>query len=144
MLIWYKKKVVSLNKNYYKLFKKKPLIAILGLNPHNSEFRKNSEEIKIIIPSIKKLRKMKCKVIGPISSDTAFIKKNKYDVIVGMYHDQVLTPFKTIYNFDAINVTLGLNYIRVSPDHGTADNIIGLKKANPSSLINAIDFFSKI
>ncbi len=138
------KKIVSLNKNYYKLFKKKPLIAILGLNPHNSEFRKNSEEIKIIIPSIKKLRKMKCKVIGPISSDTAFIKKNKYDVIVGMYHDQVLTPFKTIYNFDAINVTLGLNYIRVSPDHGTADNIIGLKKANPSSLINAIDFFSKI
>ena len=61
-----------------------------------------------------------------------------------MYHDQVLTPFKTIYNFDAINVTLGLKYIRVSPDHGTADNIIGLNKADPSSLIGAIDFFSKI
>ena len=138
------KKITSLIKNYIKLFKKKPRIAILGLNPHNDEFRKSSEEIRIILPAIKKLKKKKYKIVGPVSSDMVFVKRNKYDVIVGMYHDQVLTPFKTIYNFDAINVTLGLKYIRVSPDHGTADNIIGLNKADPSSLIGAIDFFSKI
>ena len=66
----------------------------------------------------------------------------KYDVIVGMYHDQVITPFKTLYKFNAINVTLGLKYLRVSPDHGTASDLIG-KKANPKSLIDCINFINK-
>ena len=61
-----------------------------------------------------------------------------------MYHDQVLAPFKALFNYDAINMTLGLKYLRLSPDHGVARDIIGLNKANPQSLIKAIDFLSKI
>ena len=71
-------------------------------------------------------------------------RKNKFDVIVGMYHDQVLSPFKALYGYNAINVTLGLPYIRVSPDHGVADDIKGKKIANPKSLIESIKFFNQI
>ena len=60
-----------------------------------------------------------------------------------MYHDQILTPFKTLYKFDAINITLGLNYLRVSPDHGTAKDLIGKNKASAVSLINCINFINK-
>ena len=78
---------------------------------------------------------------GPLVSDTIFMNDYKnFDVIVGMYHDQVLSPFKTLFKFDAINITLGLDYIRVSPDHGTARNLVGKNKANPSSLLKCIDF----
>ncbi len=140
------KKVVTLNKFYKKYLNKKPVVVILGLNPHNAEFRSNSEEKKIIVPAIKKLKKLKYKVLGPYSSDTIFNNRDKYkyDVIVGMYHDQVLTPFKTIFNFDAINITMGLDYVRVSPDHGVANDMIGMKKANPLSLIKCIEFLSRI
>ena len=69
---------------------------------------------------------------------------SKFNVIVGMYHDQVLTPFKAIYNFNAINITLGLPYIRISPDHGVAKNIVGKRIANPNSLIESIKFFNLI
>ena len=72
------------------------------------------------------------------------LNKHKFDVIIGMYHDQVLTPFKALYNFNAINITLGLPYIRISPDHGVAENIIGKKIANPRSLIESIKFFNYI
>ena len=65
-----------------------------------------------------------------------------YDVIVGMYHDQVLTPFKTIFKFDAINITLGLKYFRASPDHGIATGLIGKNKANYLSLLNSINFLN--
>ena len=68
----------------------------------------------------------------------------KYDVVVGMYHDQVLIPFKNFFNFDAINMTLGLNYIRISPDHGTAKDIILKNKANPKSLLESIKFLNKL
>ena len=71
-------------------------------------------------------------------------KPQKNQVIVGMYHDQVLTPFKTIYGWDAINITLGLKYLRVSPDHGVGKNIIGLNKANPESLIKCVLFLDKL
>ena len=71
-------------------------------------------------------------------------KKYKIDTIVGMYHDQVLTPFKSIFEFDAINITLGLPFIRVSPDHGVGSNIVGKKIANPNSLIESIKFFNLI
>jgi len=138
-----KTKIITLNKFYFKLFKKKPKIAVLGLNPHNSENKIQSVENKIIKPAINNLRKLKINVIGPLPADTAFNKQNiiAYDVIVGMYHDQVLGPFKALYEYDAINLTLGLKYLRISPDHGTAQNIVGLNKANPQSLINAINFF---
>ena len=140
-----KNKIFYLSKYYKKLFKKKPKIAVLGLNPHNDENKKNSTEIKIISPAIKMLKKLKIKVIGPLSADTAFnkINRNKFDVIVGMYHDQVLAPFKALYEFNAINITLGLSYLRISPDHGTAENIIGKNIANPQSMILAVNSFNK-
>ena len=139
-------KILTLNKAYFRIFKRIPNIAILGLNPHNSENRLNSIENKIIKPAIKKLKKLRVNINGPYSADTIFNnqKKLNYNVIVGMYHDQVLAPFKALYGFDAINITLGLHYIRISPDHGTAQDIIGLNKANPQSLISAINFLSKI
>jgi len=141
-----KKKIITLNKFYFKLFKKKPKIAILGLNPHNSENKIQSVENKIIKPAIIKLKKLKIDINGPFPADTAFSKENikHYDVIVGMYHDQVLAPFKALYGYDAINLTLGLKYLRISPDHGTAQDIVGLNKANPQSLISSINFFDKI
>ena len=129
---------------FTKILKKKPKIGVLGLNPHNSELKTTSEENQIIIPSIKYLKKKKIKIHGPLVSDTVFIKDfKKYDIILGMYHDQVLSPFKTIYKFDAINVTLGLKYLRVSPDHGTAFNLIGKNKANSLSLLKCINFINK-
>ena len=137
-------KIRTIDLNYKKLFKKKPKIGILGLNPHNAELRNESEEKKIIIPSIRKLRKLQINAIGPLVADTVFINDyKKFDIIVGMFHDQVLAPFKTIYKFDAINMTLGLNYLRVSPDHGTAKELIGKNKADPISLIKCINFINK-
>jgi len=124
--------------------KKNPKIGILGLNPHNAELKKNSEERKIIIHSILKMKKLKINVEGPLIADTLFIKDyKKYDVIIGMYHDQVLAPYKSIFKFDAINLTLGLKYLRVSPDHGIANNIIGKNKADPRSLMECIYFLNK-
>ena len=140
------KKVKIVNNFYKKIFNKKPNFAILGLNPHNFSLSKKSEEKKIINKAIKNLIKLKIKVTGPVSPDSSFtiFKKYKFDVIIGMYHDQVLTPFKALYNFEAINITLGLPYIRISPDHGVAENIIGKKIANPRSLIESIKFFNYI
>ena len=90
------------------------------------------------------MQKAYMKINGPLVSDTLFINDYKnYDVIIGMYHDQILTPFETIFKFDAINITLGLNYLRVSPDHGTAKELIGKNKANDESLLNAYDFINK-
>ena len=84
--------------------------------------------------------------MGPIQPDTSFLlyKIYKFDVILGMYHDQVLSPFKALFKYDAINITLGLPYIRISPDHGVAENIVGKNIANPKSLIESIKFFNYI
>ena len=137
-------KISTINKWFYEKFKKKPKFAVLGLNPHNSEFRKESEEKKIIIPAINKLKKRGMKIEGPFSSDSFFIQNFKnFNIIVGMYHDQILTPYKAIFKFDAINVTLGLKYLRVSPDHGTAVNLIKKNKADSSSLLSCIYFVNK-
>lgn len=140
------KKIITYYKWFKLTYKKNPNIGILGLNPHNAELTKNSEEYKIIIPAIKKIKKKRgYKIKGPLIADTVFINDYKnYDVIIGMYHDQVLAPFKTIFKFDAINLTLGLKYLRLSPDHGTAKNILRKKIANPSSLIRCIEFLSKL
>ena len=135
-------KVVKINSWYLSNFNKKPKIGILGLNPHNSELRKNSEEKKKIIPAINRLKKLNINTAGPLVTDTIFMNYKDYDVIVGMYHDQVLTPFKTIFKFNAINITLGLKYFRASPDHGTAINLIGKNKANYLSLLSSINFLN--
>ncbi len=132
-------KINILNNYYKKIFKKKPKIAILGLNPHNGEFKSNSEEKTIIIPAIKILRR-KINISGPFSADTIFLNIKCFDIIVGMYHDQILPPFKSLNNFNAINLTFGLNYLRGSPDHGTAKDLIRKNKANSKSLEESIKF----
>ena len=84
-------------------YNRKPKICILGLNPHNAELRKNSEENKIIIPAIKKLKTKGIKLSGPLAADTVFIEDyNKFDVIIGMFHDQVLAPYKTLFKFEKL------------------------------------------
>ena len=82
------------------------------------------------------------KIKGPFSADTIFLKKNrkKFDVIVGMYHDQVLTPIKTIFEYDAINITLGLPFIRISPDHGPNEKMVGKNLSSPISLMKSLNF----
>jgi 4-hydroxy-L-threonine phosphate dehydrogenase PdxA len=138
------KKVLTINKWFKNIYKKNPNIGVLGLNPHNAEFRNKSEEKKIIIPAILQLKHMGINVKGPLVSDTIFMQEYKdYDVLVGMFHDQVLAPFKALFKFDAINITLGLNYLRASPDHGIAVNLIGKNKANPKSLIKCIEYMNK-
>jgi 4-hydroxythreonine-4-phosphate dehydrogenase len=134
-----------INKFYKENFKKVPKIAVTGLNPHCESNYKSSEEDKIIIPSIKYFINKKFKVSGPFPADTIFMKNNikNYDVILGMYHDQVLTPAKTLFEFDAINVTLGLPFIRISPDHGPNETMVGKNISNPSSLLKALEFLSK-
>lgn len=137
-------KIRTINKWYKSFLGKKPKLVILGLNPHNAEFRKDSEEMKFIIPAVKKLKKLNFNLSGPIPADTLFIKDfKKYDVVIGMFHDQVITPLKTLFKFEAINITLGLKYLRLSPDHGIAKNIIGKNKADPKSLINCVNFINK-
>ena len=140
------KKIKSINSFFVKNLKKKPKIAVLGLNPHCETTEKAGEEQKEIVPAIRKLKSNRLNVEGPFSADTFFIKKNidYYDVVVGMYHDQVLTPLKTLYNFNAINITIGLPFLRVSPDHGPNISMYGKNKSDPSSIFCAMDFFNKI
>ncbi len=136
---------VSLINNFYKKkFNIKPRIAVLGLNPHCESIHNFNEDDKIIKPTIRYLKK-KYNVSGPYSADTIFLKNNrkKYDVIVGMYHDQVLTPIKTLFEYDAINITLGLPFDRISPDHGPNEKMIGRNISNPLSLLRAIQFLEK-
>ena len=140
------KNKVKLIVNFYKTFLKlNPRIAILGLNPHCESIDSFNEDEKIIKPVVKELKMIGYKVSGPLSADTIFLRENrkKFDVIVGMYHDQVLTPIKTIHEYDAINITLGLPFIRISPDHGPNERMLGKNKSNPLSLIKAISFLDK-
>ena len=136
----------NINNFYSKTIKRKKFkIGILGLNPHNGENGYiGTEEKKIIIPAIKKLKK-KYQIIGPLSPDSSFSQREKLkiDILIGHYHDQVLTTFKTKFDLDAINITIGLPFIRISPDHGVGTDIIGKGIANPKSFMKAIKFFSK-
>jgi 4-hydroxythreonine-4-phosphate dehydrogenase len=136
----------NINNFYLKTIKRKKFkIGILGLNPHNGENGYiGNEEKRIIIPAIKKLKK-KYPIVGPLSPDTSFLQraKLKIDVLIGHYHDQILTTFKTKFNYDAINITIGLPFIRISPDHGVGTEIIGKGIADPKSFKRAIKFFSK-
>ena len=139
------KQVKLINSFYKKKFNKLPRIAITGLNPHCESNFQNSEEDKIIIPAIKQLRLKNTKINGPYPADTIFTKSllKKYDVIIGMYHDQVLSPMKALFNFDAINITLGLPFTRISPDHGPNYSMLGKNLSDPKSLIQALKFLDK-
>jgi 4-hydroxythreonine-4-phosphate dehydrogenase len=118
-----------------------PRIAVTGLNPHAGENgTMGREDIEIIMPAIEQLRAEGLIVSGPMPADTAFHAEARagYDAILCMYHDQALIPAKTLDFHGGVNVTLGLPFIRVSPDHGTALNIAGKGTANPASLIAAL------
>ena len=144
-----KKKIINqiklISKFYNKNLDKNPKIGVTGLNPHCESNFISSEEKLIIEPSIKYLKKEGYNVSGPFPADTIFLDTNikKYDVIVGMYHDQVLTPIKSKFGFDAINITLGLPFIRISPDHGPNAEMVGKNISNPQSLIKALEFLDK-
>ena len=117
-----------------------PVIAISGLNPHAGENGQlGIEEEKIIIPVIRDLEGT-MNIIGPLSADTMFhpAARAKYDVAITMYHDQALIPLKTIGFDEGVNLTLGLSFIRTSPDHGTAFDLAGQNVANETSTVNAI------
>ena len=140
-----KEKIRTINKFYIKTLGFKPKIGVVGLNPHCESVLKFNEDTKIVLPTINSLRKKNIKVSGPYPSDTIFMKNNikKFDVIVGMYHDQVLAPIKTLYEYDAINITIGLPFLRVTPDHGPNEIMVGKNRSNPLSLIKAISFLDK-
>jgi 4-hydroxythreonine-4-phosphate dehydrogenase len=137
-----KNKVKLINKFWKEQFGKQVKIGMTGLNPHCESIDNYNEDINIISPVIKKLKKLKYNVEGPLAADTIFLKNNrkKFDLIIGMYHDQVLTPIKTLYEYDAINITIGLPFIRVSPDHGPNESMLGKNKSNYLSLLNSIKF----
>ena len=137
------KKIRLLNGFFKNYLNQKPQIAVTGLNPHCESVDIFDEDKKIVTPAIKSLVKSNYKIIGPLSADTIFLKKNrkKYNLIVGMYHDQVLTPMKTLFEYDAVNITLGLPFLRISPDHGPNESMAGKNKSNPLSLIKALTFF---
>ena len=140
------KKILQINKFYKIFFNKQVKIAVLGLNPHCESTDSFSEEDKIIKPSINDLKNLGIDVNGPFSADSFFLKRNieNYDVVVGMYHDQVLTPIKTLFNFFAINITIGLPFLRITPDHGPNSDMLGKNKSDPSSFFYAMKFIENI
>jgi 4-hydroxythreonine-4-phosphate dehydrogenase len=120
---------------------KNPRIAVSGLNPHAGENgAMGSEDEAIISPAISRLQSEGINAFGPLPADTMFHARARaqYDVALCMYHDQALIPAKTLAFDDAVNVTLGLPFIRTSPDHGTAFDIAGKGIADPSSMIAAL------
>ena len=137
-------KIIIVNNFYKKFLGFKPKIAVTGLNPHCESVLGYNEDEKIILPAVKFLKK-KINVKGPFPADTIFLKDNrkKFDVIIGMYHDQVLGPIKTLVEYDAINITLGLPFLRVTPDHGPNEKMVGKNKSNPISLIKALNFLDQ-
>jgi len=136
-------KIIELTHNamvkYFSL--KDPRIGVCGLNPHAGESGLfGREEKDIIAPAVKKAARFSKSIFGPLPSDVVFYdaKNGKYDAVIAMYHDQGLVPFKMLHFKDGVNVTLGLPFIRTSPDHGTALDIAGKGIADPSSMIEAI------
>lgn len=121
---------------------KSPRIAVAGLNPHaGEEGRFGREEIEVIGPAVTRARKDGIGVEGPLPGDTVFHRAHagEFDVVIAMYHDQGLIPIKTLDFHGGVNVTLGLPFVRTSPDHGTAYGLAGTGKADPHSMIAALD-----
>jgi 4-hydroxythreonine-4-phosphate dehydrogenase len=125
----------------------RPRLALAGLNPHAGEGgAMGREEIEIIAPAIAELRREGLDVVGPLPADTMFhaAARKTYDVAIAMYHDQGLIPIKTLAFDEGVNVTLGLPFIRTSPDHGTAFDIAGTGRANVTSLIAALRLAARL
>ena len=117
-------------------------IAVAGLNPHAGEGGLfGREEIEVIAPAVMTARADGLEVVGPLAPDTVFMRarRGEFDVVIAMYHDQGLIPVKLMGLDDGVNTTLGLPFVRTSPDHGTAFDLTGSGQANPSSLLAAMD-----
>ncbi len=138
-------KVILINNFFLNDIGIKPKIAVTGLNPHCESILKFNEDEKIVRPAIISLKKKGFKIDGPFPADTIFLNQNRknYNVILGMYHDQVLSPIKTLKEYDAINITLGLPFYRVSPDHGPNKKMVSKNLSNPLSLIRSLKFLDK-
>ena len=138
-------RLLMISNFYKKLFKYKPKIGVTGLNPHCESVLKVNEDFNIVTPAIKMAKIKGLDVSGPYSADTVFLKqnRNRFNIILGMYHDQVLTPIKTLFEYDAINITMGLPFLRVSPDHGPNEKMVGKNLSNPTSLIRALEFLDR-
>jgi 4-hydroxythreonine-4-phosphate dehydrogenase len=124
-----------------------PRVAVSGLNPHAGEAgHMGREEIDIIAPAIAEVAETGADIRGPLAGDTMFhpAARATYDVAVCMYHDQALIPMKTLDFDNGVNVSVGLPFVRTSPDHGTAYNIAGTAAANPTSLVSAIRMAGEI
>tara|TARA_A100001015_G_scaffold225132_1_gene254056 strand:- start:11225 stop:12208 length:984 start_codon:yes stop_codon:yes gene_type:complete len=124
-----------------------PKIAVAGLNPHASENGLFGHEEKTVIePSINNYQKKAIAISGPYSGDTIFLRasKGEFDVVVAMYHDQGLIPIKLLGFHDAVNITLGLPFVRTSPDHGTAFEIVYSDKVSAESMIAAVNCALKL
>jgi len=124
-----------------------PRLAVAGLNPHAGEHGSlGTEDLTIVTPAVEILRGEGIEITGPLPADTMFhdAARRSYDCAICMYHDQALIPIKTIAFDDAVNITLGLPFIRTSPDHGTAFDIAGTGRADPSSLIAALRLAARI
>ena len=138
-------KIKLINSFFKNKFNYSPKIAVTGLNPHCESILKINEDEKIVSRAIQSQKNKGINVKGPYPADTIFLKKNriKFNVILGMYHDQVLTPFKALFEFDAINITMGLPFLRITPDHGPNKKMVGKNISNPISLIKALKFLDK-
>ncbi len=125
----------------------RPRIAVAGLNPHaGEEGALGDEDRSVVAPAVAQLRAEGIDAIGPLPADTMFHEKARvtYDVAMCMYHDQALIPIKTLAFDNAVNVTLGLPFVRTSPDHGTAFDIAGTGRGDPSSLVAALILAARI
>ena len=125
----------------------RPRIAVAGLNPHaGEEGALGEEDATIVAPAVAQLRAEGIDAIGPLPADTLFHERARagYDVALCMYHDQALIPIKTLAFERAVNVTLGLPFVRTSPDHGTAFDIAGTGRADPSSLVAALQLAARL
>lgn len=124
-----------------------PRIAVAGLNPHAGEGGKfGDEEIRIIGPAVRRARRRGIDAVGPLAADSTFPEAaaGAWDAVVCMYHDQGLGPFKLLHFADGVNVTLGLPFVRTSPDHGTAFGIAGRGVAKASSMAAALDLAARL
>ena len=125
----------------------RPRLAVAGLNPHaGEEGAMGREDLEIVAPAVARLRAEGIEARGPLPSDTLFhaAARKTYDVVLAMYHDQALIPVKTIAFDETVNVTLGLPFVRTSPDHGTALDIAARGSADPQSLIAALNMAGRM
>lgn len=132
-----------INNFYKKIIKKKNNLLITGYNPHCGKDFSNSKTDKIISETINKIKSKTPNVSGPYSADTIFVNIKENCSIIGMYHDQVLPAFKAKYKFNAANITLGSKFLRLSPDHGPADELKNKKNININSFLYCINFCEK-